>query len=185
IIYGKTGKEAYLYSNLFIEGTFPSTINTPSFFFSKLNNEFQSSLLYIFNNTIITSKIPAKVDYKNYRENVAIPVVFAGNAILMNRLNLKRYPDIAMGSNLTDSLSWAIDNVWRMQEKEAELKWNNDFYPYSDSPLINADFTIQKYITDLKGGFFDKDGYPLHHDTFGYSYGCYSAHQRLREPLHQ
>lgn len=177
IIYGETGKEAFIYSNLFIDGAFPSNITTSAFFFSKLNNAFQSDVaLYIFNNTIITSRIPAKIDYKNKKESAGMPVVFAGNAILLDRLNLKRYPEIAMGSKLQDSLSWTINNVWRMKEKAAELKLDANFKPAPTSPLLQSDFKPEKYFDHLKGGFYDKDGYPLYHEEKGYTFGCYSAH---------
>ncbi|HYF70716.1 MAG TPA: hypothetical protein VD884_21425 [Ohtaekwangia sp.] len=178
LFYGETGKEAYIYSNLFVEGTYPEIITSVNFFFSKINNEFQDPLLYIFNNTIITSRIPVKIDYRNQKPDAPMPVIFAGNAIVLNRINKKKYPDIAFGSNLTDSASWTVNNVWRMKEQEHELKWTEDFYPQSDSPLLGSDFTISKYMKEIRGGFYDRDGYPLFHDKYGYTYGCYSAYQR-------
>jgi hypothetical protein len=174
IIYGESGKEAYVYSNLFLEGTYPDNITTPNFFFVKITNEFKDPLLYIFNNTIVTSRIPVKVDYKNMKTDQAMPILFAGNAIILNRLNLKRYPEIAMGSNLTDSLSWKIDNVWRMKEKEAEMKWSYDFRPMEDSPLSSTGFDIRNVIRDVKGGLYDREGYSLSNSAGGYTYGCFS-----------
>src|SRR5690606_6971669 len=101
IFFGETGEKAYLYSNLFIEGTYPPEINTPGFFFSKVYNEHNEVGLYIFHNTIVTSRISAKVDYRNTK-GAAMPVIYAANAILQNRVNKKRYPEIAMGKNLQD-----------------------------------------------------------------------------------
>jgi hypothetical protein len=177
VMFGETGREAFIYSNLFIEGNFPSNITSPAFFFSKVNNASQDVGLYIFHNTILTSRIGAKVDYRNEKQDHGIPVLFAANAILQNRLNLKKYPEIAMGSDLSDSLSWTINNVWRMQDRERELRWDREYRPKEGSPLLTLDFDIKKHIPKLKGGFYDRDGYPLRHETSGYTAGCYSAHQ--------
>ncbi len=174
IICGETGKEAYVYTNLFIEGTYPENITTPNFFFAKITNEFTDPVLYLFNNTIITSRIPVKVDYKTIRADHPMPVLFAGNAIVMNRINLKRYPEIAMGSNLTDSAHWTVDNVWRMEDRQAELNWDNQYYPEIGSPLFTSRFSIQTVMPEIKGGFYDHDGYPMEHPEHGLSFGCFS-----------
>jgi hypothetical protein len=99
----------------------------------------------------------------------------------MNRVNRKRYPEIAMGSTLTDSLHWTFDNVWRMQEDESEMKWTEDYFPKDGSPLVSEDFDIRKFIKEVKGGFYDRNGYPLYSDN-GYAYGCYSRHNSVRKP---
>lgn len=178
IMFGESGKEAYVYSNLLIEGTYPSNITAPAFIFSKLNNASQDVGLYIFHNTIHTSKIPVKVDYKNEKKTNGMPVVFAGNALLLNRLNLKTYPEIAMGSNLSDSSAWTIKNIWRSYDQKEELKWDSVSYvPLSDSPLVNVNFNLKKHFNAIKGGFYDRDGYPLFHEEHGYTAGCFSAHQ--------
>jgi hypothetical protein len=182
VMFGDSGKEAYIYSNLFIEGNFPSNITSSAFFFSKMYNETHDVGLYIFNNSIITSRISAKVDYRNDKPDQGLPVVFAGNAILQNRLNLKRYPEIAMGSNLRDSASWTIDNIWRMKDEEAELLWDSTYHPKGNSPLLNHSFDIKKHIPKLKGGYYDRDGYPLSHPTYGYTAGCFSAWQLSDDP---
>jgi hypothetical protein len=181
VIFGESGKDAFIYSNLFIEGKFPSTITTPAFFFSKVNNSTEDVGLYIFHNTILTSRISAKVDYKNDK-SAGIPVLFAANAILQNRVNLKKYPEIAMGSDLKDSVSWTIQNVWRMQDEEKELRWDSQYRPKANSPLLNVDFDIKKHIPKLMGGFYDRDGYPLKHETAGYTAGCFSAYQISKDP---
>jgi hypothetical protein len=131
-------------------------------------------LLYIFNNTIITSRIPVKVDYKNMKSDQPMPILFAGNAIVLNRINLKKYPEIAMGSNLTDSVSWKINNVWRMKEQEAEMMWSEKYYPLPGSPLLSSDFSIRNVIDEIKGGMYDRDGYPLEDREHGQAYGCFA-----------
>jgi hypothetical protein len=175
VIFGESGKDAYIYSNLFVEGKFPETINTPAFFFSKVYNSTQDVGLYIFHNTIITSRISAKVDYRNEKPGKGIPVLFAANAIVQNRLNLKKYPEIAMGSDLRDSTSWTIENIWRMKDHEDELKFDSTYRPAPGSPLLNLNFDIRKHIPKLMGGFYDRDGYPLKHSVSGYTAGCFSA----------
>jgi hypothetical protein len=177
VIFGESGKDAFIYSNLFIEGDYPSNITTPAFFFSKVNNTSQNVGLYIFHNTVSTSKISAKVDYKNEKSTTGIPVLYAANAILQNRLNLKTFPEIAMGSKLQDSVSWTIKNIWRMKDQEKELLWDSAYRPKEGSPLLNFGFDIRAHISKLKGGFYDRDGYPLRHDSTGYTAGCFSAHQ--------
>jgi hypothetical protein len=143
VIFGESGKEAYIYSNLFLEGNFPSNITSPAFFFAKVYNASQDVGLYVFHNTISTSRIGAKVDYRNAKASQGIPVIFAGNAIVQNRINLKRYPEIAMGSDLRDSTAWMINNVWRMKDEENEMQWGTDFRPQPNSPLLNIDFDIK------------------------------------------
>jgi hypothetical protein len=184
VIFGASGKEAFIYSNLFVEGTFPSNITSPAFFFSKVTNATEDVSLYIFHNTIHTSKISAKVDYKKVKDE-NIPVLYAANAILQNRLNLKKYPEIAMGSNLQDSASWTIDNIWRMNDQGAELLWDDHYRPKESSPLLNIGFDIRTHLSKLKGGFYDRDGYPLRHDSLGYTAGCFSAHQISRDQSSQ
>jgi hypothetical protein len=182
IMFGESGKDAYIYSNLFVEGTFPPNITSPAFFFSKLYNTTQDVGLYIFHNTITTSRISAKIDYRNEKVGVGIPVLFAANAIVQNRLNLKRFPEIAMGSNLRDSISWTIQNVWRMQDQAEEMQWGSDYRPRPGSPLLQLDFDIKKHIPKLMGGFYDHDGYPLKHMTSGYTAGCFSGWQLSDDP---
>lgn len=177
IIFGETGRDAYIYSNLFIEGTFPSAINTPGFFFTKAYNEFEDVRLFIFHNTIVTSRISAKVDYRRTKPTGEIPIIYAANAILQNRINDDGHPEIAMGRDLADSTSWVIDNVWRLERREKDLRWNSDYRPKRGSPLLKIDFDITEHLTKLKGGFYDRDGYPLKHDEVGYTSGCFSAHQ--------
>lgn len=178
IFFGDSGREGYIYSNLLIEGTFPDKINTPGFFFSKLYNEKSDDVkLFIVHNTIITSRISAKIDYRNTRGNSGIPFVYAGNAILQNRINKKRYPEVALGSNLQDSVNWTINNAWRMEEHAHTLLWDVDYRPLTGSPLLNSGFDISRHIPKLMGGFYDHDGYPLRHPVYGYTYGCFSAYQ--------
>jgi hypothetical protein len=177
VIFGESGKDAYIYTNLFVEGDFPEAINTPAFFFSKAYNSTQDVGLYIFHNTIITSRISAKIDYKNEKPGKRIPLIYAANAIVQNRLNLKRYPEIAMGSDLRDSLSWTIKNVWRMKDQERELGMDSAYHPNANSPLLHLDFDIKKHISKLKGGYYDHEGYPLMHPDSGYTAGCFSAWQ--------
>ncbi len=176
IFFGETGEKAYLYSNLFIEGTYPQEINTPGFFFSKVYNEHNRVGLYIFHNTIVTSRISAKIDYRN-TTGVAMPVIYAGNAILQNRINNKRYAEIAMGKDLQDSSHWVIRNVWRMVDRESEMGWTEAYKPTRNSLLTKTDFHISEHIHKLKGGFYDRDGYPLKHEELGYTAGCFSAYQ--------
>jgi hypothetical protein len=182
IFFGETGKDAYLYSNLFIEGTFPSNIHSPAFIFSKLYNASEDVGLYIFHNTIVTSRIGAKVDYRNTRPDKSMKLVFASNAILQNVINKKRFPEIALGSNLTDSANWTINNFWRMQESESDMNWSPDYVPQTGSPLYENEFDITEYVRELKGGFYDRSGYPLKHREKGYTFGCYSAYQQPKEP---
>lgn len=182
VIFGESGKDAYVYSNLFIEGDFPSNITSPAFIFGKVYNAAQDVRLYVVHNTIITSRISAKVDYKNEKGGEGIPVVFAANAILQNRLNLKRYGEIAMGSNLADSTAWTINNVWKMKDEESALQWGPDFRPKMTSPLLSFELDIKKHVPRLKGGYYDRDGYPLEHTEFGYVAGCYSAWQLSEDP---
>lgn len=182
VIFGETGKDAYIYSNLFVEGSFPSNITSPAFFFAKAYNASRDVGVYIVHNTISTSRISAKIDYRNEKGGNGIPVVFAANAILQNRLNLKRYSEIAMGSNLADSTAWTINNVWKMKDEESVLQWGPDFRPKLNSPLLNLNFDIREHIPKLKGGYYDRDGYPLLHPVSGYTAGCYSAWQLSDDP---
>ncbi len=182
VVFGESGKEAYIYSNLFIEGNFPSNITTPAFLFAKVSNARQNVGIYIFHNTISTSRISAKVDYKNDKGGNGIPVLFAGNAILQNRLNLKKFPEIAMGSNLSDSTAWTIDNVWRMKDQEGELLWDKNYHPLPGSPLLNISFDIREHIPKLKGGYYDRDGYPFRNDELGVAAGCFGAWQLSTSP---
>lgn len=175
IIFGESGKTALIYSNLFIEGQSPENITSPAFFFSKLYNGDQDVSLYIFHNTIVTSRISAKIDYRNQKKSSGIPVIYAANAIVQNRINLKHYPEIAMGSNLNDSASWTINNVWRMKEDEHELQMGSGYRPLRGSPLMGIPFDIRKYLSAIKGGFYDRDGYPLFDAERGFTAGCFSA----------
>lgn len=175
VFYGETGREAYIYSNLFVEGTFPESVNTVTFFYSKLNNTFKDPLLYIFNNTIVTTKLPVKVQYQNDKPGTGIPMIFAGNAIMLNSVDKKIFPEIAMGDNVSDSASWKIDNMWRPKDKRSELKLTDNFYPEEKSPVLKSTFSITHYLKEIKGGFYDRDGYPLEHEKHGSIYGCYSG----------
>jgi hypothetical protein len=181
VFFGESGKDAYIYSNLFLEGNFPETITSPAFIFSKVYNSAQDVGLYIFHNTIVTSRISAKIDYKNEKKQ-GIPVIYAANAIVQNRLNMKRYPEIAMGSDLRDSLAWTIKNIWTMKDGQVQMKWDDDFRPGLNSPLLNYDFDITQHIPKLKGGFYDRDGYPLKHEHNGYTAGCFAAWQLSNDP---
>lgn len=181
IFFGESGKNAYVYSNLFIEGTFPENINAPAFIFSKLYNENEDVGLYIFHNTIVTSKIGAKVDYRNTRPDKSIRLIFASNAILQNAINKKRFPEIAMGSDFKDSTNWTINNFWRMHDAEGEMLWTQDYVPEAESPLNDNEFDIGEYVRELKGGFYDRNGYPLKHTEKGYTFGCFSAYEQPRE----
>jgi hypothetical protein len=181
IFFGKSGKEAYIYSNLLIEGTYPSTINSPAFFFSKLYNANEDVGLFIFHNTIITSRIGVKVDYKNTRPDKSIKLLYASNAIIQNKINLKTYPDIALGRNLADSANWTINNIWKLKDNENEMLWSEDYHPQTGSPLLDNKFEIHDYIENLKGGFYDHDGYPLKHSEKGYTFGCFSAYKQSKE----
>jgi len=182
IIFGKTGKDVYIYSNLFIDSYIQNdSVKSYNYFFAKLSNEFQNVGLYVFHNTIISDRISFKVNYQKKRPDEAIPVVYAANAIVTNLLNKKKYPEIAMGDNLQDSSNWVIQNVWRMRSKRKELKLSDTYRPMERSPLLNFNFDIQKHIPKLKGGFYDRDGYPLRHEELGYTSGCFSAYQLVKD----
>jgi hypothetical protein len=175
--FGRRGKNAYIYSNLFVEGTYPPSVNTNNFFYSNLNNIYQRTGLYIFNNTIRTTRMACKVAYVNQKDSTGIPVVFAGNAIVVGMLNLKKYPEIAMGSKLQDSTRWTINNQWRKLENENELKVDQRYHPQASSPLLTSTFDVRKSFSHLKGGYYDHDGYPLEKPDHTYSYGCYSGYE--------
>jgi hypothetical protein len=176
IFFGRTGKEAYLYSNLLIEGTYPDSIIAPAFIYSRLENTYQDIGLYIFHNTIITERMPVKTAYINKYDDRGITVVFAGNAIQMNQKYGRNFPEIELEKTMRDSASWIIRNEWRMSSKTKELKWDKSYRPAKDSPLIGSHFDIQKNFPNLKGGHYDRDGYPLFVDGKGYTYGCYSGY---------
>ncbi len=176
IFFGETGEKAYLYSNLFIEGTYPAEINTPGFFFSKVYNEHNKVGLYIFHNTIVTSRTSAKIDYRN-TTGAAMPIVYAANAILQNKPNNKGFAEIAFGKSLQDSSHWFIRNVWRTIDRESEMGWTEAYKPTTNSLLTKSKIDISEYIPRLKGGFYDRDGYPLRHSEIGYTAGCFSAYQ--------
>jgi hypothetical protein len=181
VFFGESGKDAYIYSNLFLEGNFPEAITSPAFFFSKVYSSAEDVGLYIFHNTIVTSRISAKIDYKNEKTQ-GIPVLYAANAIIQNRLNMKRYPEIAMGSDLRDSAAWTIRNIWKMKKEQTQMEWDDNFRPGVNSPLLNYDFDITKHIPKLKGGFYDRDGYLLKHENGGYTAGCFAALPLLDDP---
>ena len=182
VFFGKTGKEAFMYSNLFVDSYVRNdSAKSVNYSFSKLYNEFADVGLYAFHNTIISERISFKVDYRNSKPDQPIPMIYAANAIVTNLLNKKKYPEIAMGNNLQDSSSWVIQNVWRMRSDRKELKLSDTYRPMEGSPLLNFNFDIQKHIPKLKGGFYDRDGYPLKHEELGYTSGCFSAYQLVKD----
>lgn len=175
VFFGNSGQHAYIYANLFVEGRYPANITTNNFFYAKVDNTHQPVGLYIFNNTIKTTRMAAKVAYTNTTSAPGIPVVFANNAIVLNQVNLKKYPEIAMGSNLKDSAAWVIRNQWCLQKEEAHLL-DATYRPAAPStPRPSpAPLDVQQYFPALKGGYYDREGYPLTHAGQPYPFGCYS-----------
>ncbi len=173
--YGRTGREAYIFENLFVEGKYSKAIKTPALFFSKLDAEHMPIALHIFNNTIITKRKPLKVLYRNQTDSTGISITFAGNAIVMGKINERKFPDFDIDYGMRDSANWIIKNNWRLTDKENELQWNSEFHPAQpESPLLLFSFDVRKRFANLKGGFYDHDGYPIPTQN---NFGCFSGYE--------
>lgn len=179
--YGYRGREAFIYNNLFVEGKKtapPDSARLPGFFYAKLHNQHQRVGLYIFNNTVITSLLPCKISYKNIYTTEGIPLVFAGNALVMGLKNPRKKPEISIEKPVSrDSASRIIDNRWAMRNQPEPLQLGTeDYRPASaTSPLLQASFDVKARFPALKGGYYDRDGYPMQNDSKQFTFGCFSS----------
>jgi len=181
IFFGHTGKEAYVYSNLLIQGSFPKTARTDAFNYAVADNTTQPVGIYIFNNTMKSNNLALRVKYKNV-SGESIPILFAANALTIGKTIPKYYPDLDIGKNHADSTSWTVNNVWQLDSLDNKKIMLENFKPASkNSELFKKDFDVLKLVPSLKGGYYDHDGYPYETGSDVHAFGCYSGYEYYLE----
>jgi hypothetical protein len=184
IFFGHTGKEAYVYSNLLIQGEFPKTARTDCYNYAVADNTTQPVGLYFFNNTMKSNNLAMRIKYKNVTGE-KIPIVFAANVLTIGKTIPKFYPDLDIGKNHTDSTSWKVNNIWHLDSLNDKTLINEQFKPVNkNSAIFKKDFDVLKLVPSIKGGYYDHDGYPYDTQPNIHPFGCYSGYEfYIDEPI--